>query len=68
MDHVSTVLGIPYRILRDICLDVAQRQVVAGIEHTAVCVAASLAQIIPGLLSGCHKHLRSVKMLCQQGL
>ena len=68
MDHIRAFLGRPNRILRNIGLNIAQFQVVAGIEHPAVCVAASVQQIVAAFLRGSHEHLWPVKMFCEQSL
>ena len=68
MDHIRTFPGSSHRIFRDICLDVTELQVVACIQHTAVCIPASLNQIISSLFCRCHEHLRSVKMFCKERL
>ncbi len=68
MDHIRTVLCVAYRIFRDISLHVAQLQVVACIQHTAVSIAAALDQIVLRLLGSCYEHLRAVEMLRQQCL
>ena len=68
MDHVCAVLRIPYRILRNICLHIAQLQIIACIQHTTVGIAASLDQVILGFLSGSHEHLRAFEMFRKQRL
>ena len=68
MDHIRALSGCSYRILRNISLYAAQSQVVAGVQHTAVSVSASVLQIILGFLSCRAEHLRSFEVLCKQGL
>ncbi len=66
MDHICTVLCISYGILGDICLYIAELEIVACIEHTAECITAALYKVI--LLCCCTEHLRSVKILCKHRL
>ena len=68
MDHIRTVLCITYRIFRNIGFYITKLQVIACIQHTAVSISTSLAEIILCFLSCCDKHLRSLKMLCKKGL
>ena len=44
MDHICTFFCCSYRIFRNICFDISQFQVVACIEHSAVCISTSLNQ------------------------
>ena len=66
VNHIRAFVRIANRIVRDIGLHVAKRQVVAGVQHSAVCVAAAVQQILLALFGGCTEHLWSVKVLCQQ--
>ena len=68
MDHVRTLLSGSHRILRDIGFHIAQFQIVAGIEHAAVRIAAALYEIILCFFRSRHEHLRSLEMFCKQGL
>ena len=68
MDHIGAVLSVAHRILGDVCFGVSQFQVVAGVEHSAVCISSSAYQAVAALLGCCNKHFRSVKMFCQQSL
>ena len=43
MNHICALCSGSYRILRNICMDVAQFQVVACVQHTAVSVATTIA-------------------------
>ena len=68
MDHVRTFFRITDRIFRNIGLYIAKLKVVAGVQHTAVSIAAVGTQNSIVLFRSCHEHLRSVKMLCQKSL
>ena len=68
MDHVSAVFRVADRIFGDISADITELQVVACVEHAAECIAASLDQVILGLLGSCTEHLGAVKMLSQKSL
>ena len=67
-DHIRTFFCCPDGIFRNICFHIAQLQIVAGIEHTAVRIPSSLDQVASSFFCSGYKHLRSVKMLCKQGL
>ena len=67
MNHIGALLRSSDGVLRNICLNIAQRQIVAGIQHAAVSVSASADQAsLRGLLSCSHEHFRTVKMLCKK--
>ena len=68
VDHIRALLSISDRIVRNIRVDVAKGNIVAGVQHTAVCISASVHQILLALLCRRAEHLRSVKMLCEKGL
>ena len=68
VDHVRALLSSPHRIFRNIGPDIAQLQIIAGVEHTAVCVSSAAYQIVLALFCGSREHNRSVKMFGQQGL
>ena len=68
MNHVSTFLGVPNRILGNVSPNISQGQIVACIKHTAVCISAAIQQVSLALLRSCNKHLRAVKIFCQHGL
>ncbi len=69
VDIVRGILCITDRVLRNPCVDIAESEVVACVQHAAVCIAASLnTKRVRRFLSCCDEHLRSVKMLCKQGL
>ena len=55
-------------ILGNVSADVSEFEVVACVEHAAVCVAASLDQVVLGFLSCRDEHLGAVKVLCKKGL
>ena len=55
-------------ILRDVSLHIAQLQVIACVQHTAVSIAASAHQVVLALLGRRYVHGRTVEMLCQQSL
>ena len=67
-DHVCTVVSVSDRILGDVRLEVAQLQVVARIEHSAICVAPVVEELVACLLSRCDDHRRSVEILDEQRL
>ncbi len=68
MNHVSALGSGSHRILGDISADLAQAQVVAGIQHAAVRVSSAVGQIVLALLGSRAEHLRAVKMLREQCL
>ena len=43
MNHICALCSGSYRILRNICMDIAQLQVVACVQHTAVSIATAIA-------------------------
>ena len=68
MDHIRALRGRSYRVFRNICPDRTQPQVVAGVQHTAVCVSSSIGQIVLALLGGSAEHLRTLEMLRKKRL
>ena len=68
MNPVRAFRRGPHRVLRDVGLHIAQLQVIACIQHTAICVAAPAHQVVLALLGSRYVHGRAVKMLCQQCL
>ena len=68
MNHIRAVLCVSNRIFRNVSFYVAKLQVIACVQHTAICVSTSLTEIILCLLCCCDKHFRSVEMLCKKCL
>ena len=68
MDHICAFISGTHRVLRNIRLDIAQSQVIACVQHTAISISASLYQVVFALLCCGNKHFRTIKMLCQQCL
>ena len=66
--HLSDFFRCSYRIFRDICFQIAKLQVVACIQHTAICISTSLYQIVSMLFCCRNHHTRSVKIFYQQSL
>ncbi len=69
VDHVRAVLRVADRVFRDVGLDVPQLQVVAGVQHAAVSVAASADEVVLALFRCCAEHHRAIApVLREQGL
>ncbi len=68
MDAVRTFGCRSHRVLGNISLHIAQFQIVACVQHTAVGIPAAAHQIILALLRSRNIHGRSFKMLCQKCL
>ena len=67
MNHIGTFTGKAHRVLGNVRAHIAQLQVIAGVQHSAVCIAAALNQAVLVLFSGGHEHLGAVEVLGQQG-
>ena len=68
MYAVGTVLRVAHGLLGDIGLYLPKLQIVAGVEHTAVGVAASAHKVVAGLLGGGNEHTGAVEVLGEKGL
>ena len=66
-DHGCYVFCIANRVLRNVCVQVAQFQVVACVQNAAVCIAASAYKVVAGLFCCCYYHARSVEVFYKQG-
>ena len=66
VDHVRTLCGSSYRILRNVRFHATQLQIVAGVEHAAVRITAAGRKHAGVFLGSGTEHLRTVKVLCQQ--
>ena len=67
VDSVGAVLCVAHGVFRYVGLDFPELQVIAGVEHAAVGVAAATHQVVAGFLRGGNEHGGTVKMLGQQG-
>ena len=68
VDHVCALLCSTNGVLRDVSLNIAKLQIVACIQHAAVCIATSVLQISLALLCSCNEDGGTIKVLCKQGL
>ena len=67
MNHICTISCSANRIFRNICFHTADFQIIAGIEHSAICIASAILQIILGFFCCCAEHNRTISpVLCQQ--
>ena len=66
-DHRGDFVGHADRIIRDVRPQLAQADVVGGVEHAAIGIAASVDEIFSCLLGGGREHDRAVEALGQDG-
>ena len=69
MDHISYFGSCSNGIFGDICLYIAELEVVACVEHTAVSVASVVDKSVAAVVLGSrYEHSGTVKVLCKKGL
>ena len=67
-DHLCHICRGAYGILRDEGFQTPHSQIIGAVQHTAVGVAPTVNQILPGFLCGGGVHTRTVEILCNQRL
>ena len=68
VNHVRALVSGADRVFRNVNLYIAQLQVVAGVQHAAICVAAAVHEVFCGFFRGRTEHNGAVKVLCKQRL
>ena len=68
VDHVSAIFSVTDRILRDISLYASEMEIVACIEHSAVCISSAILKVSLALFSSCTEHLGAIEMLSEKSL
>ena len=68
VDHVSAILSVADRILRDISLYISEMEIVACVEHSTVSISSAVLKISLALFSSCAEHLGSFEVLSKKSL
>ena len=61
MDHLCTLASVANGLLRNVSASLAQRESLAGVQHTAVSIATTVDQILLRLLCSSAEHRRTLE-------
>ena len=68
VNHFSTLGSVANRLFRDVSTGLAQRECLAGVQHTAVSVATTVDEVVLSFLSSSTEHCRALEPVGNHGL